>query len=382
MLPMIVDHLFSLYGVPYQLPWGRPWDWSQLSITTYIEFISLYFILMFFFFFIDSQINLDQNFETSFNLNRSSVLFILILTVLAMTVFVISTGGFEAWIFSYKEAFLKGRGGAGGLNFIFIYLSNLLAFLLGLVFYKSSGLKVIILVSFSIFSLLFFSYFQGLKSRFIILLLIFFSPYLISLSFSIWKFFVFGSFFIVLIYFFTYIRSDGFYSSPIIFLEYTMTYFNVVPLHDLVVKKEFFGLFSTLDHLLVKPAQIVGFEVGSDFDLSVMLTKEYYPRDLEEMRATQQWPLLTDLRYNYYGLLLGWFFILTYVFFMTFIYRKARQGDMAFLFIFMLEFVRIFSVLRGTLIPWQIFIYIPIYSASFIFLRKYITTSAGEQKFE
>ncbi|WP_278800102.1 hypothetical protein [Marinobacter nauticus] len=366
-IPASVDYLFVVYELEYRLPWGRPWNWGALEDVTYIEVASIYtYIMIVFFLFLAKK---EAEFKYFFSVAKGSLLFFMLMTLCSLAFFVYKTGGVSSWIFNYKETFLLQRSGFGLLNFVFIMLSNISVFLLGLVFYKELGLKKVLLLFLAVVFIFFVSYFQGLKSRFIILFLVFLSPYLISVPVTV-RSMVFGAVvFLMLIFFFTYIRSDGFYSSPLLFLEYTMTYFNAFPLHDLIVKEGVLSVFSTSHQLLAKPASILGFEHDWDFDLSVMLTKEYFPNDWESMSATQQWPLLTDMRFNYLGFGLGWFFVLIYIAFLCYIFGKARKGSLPFLFIFVLEFVRIFSVMRGVLIPWQIFIYIPAYLLSFVVVR-------------
>jgi hypothetical protein len=376
-VPPSVDYLFVVYELEYRLPWGRPWDWSALEDATYIEVASIYTYLMIVFCLFLTQKEVE--FKYIFGVAKGSLMFFLLMTLCALAFFVYKTGGISSWLFNYKETFLLQRSGFGLLNFVFIMLSNISVFLLGLVFYKALGSRKVLVLFLAVLFIFFVSYFQGLKSRFIILFIVFLSPYLISVPVTVRTITFGAAVFLMLIFFFTYIRSDGFYSSPLLFLEYTMTYFNAFPLHDLIVKEGVLSAFSTSYQLLAKPASILGFEHTWDFDLSVMLTKEYFPNDWESMSATQQWPLLTDMRFNYLGFWLGWLFVLMYIASLCYLFSKARKGSIPFLFIFVLEFVRIFSVMRGVLIPWQIFVYIPVYFLSFLII-KYCVTVFGVRR--
>jgi hypothetical protein len=139
-----------------------------------------------------------------------------------------------------------------------------------------------------------------------------------------------------------------------------MGYFNVYQLHDYVVTSREAGLFQTLLFLFVKPLQILGqMDLNANFDISVMLTKEFYPEQWEREHATQQWPLDTELYLNYYGPFLSWLPLVAYAWLVSWLYRAAILRRNAVLIpIFVMEFQRIFSTMRGTLVPWETPIYL------------------------
>lgn len=67
-----------------------------------------------------------------------------------------------------------------------------------------------------------------------------------------------------------------------------MTYFNIYNLHDMFVKGHEANFFTTIHYPFVKPLIALGFlEPSTAYDLSVELTKEYFPKDWEMMRATE-----------------------------------------------------------------------------------------------
>lgn len=366
-IPFIIDHLYSVFNIPYILPWGRLWDWQSLDSKTYGEALGIFFLLFILF----CVLNQDRE-EISlpaYHVQTSFLVLIVAITIFSVSLFIQKTGGMYSWLFNYKETYLLGRHGNGILNFFNIMMGSLSVFLLGLKYRESKGVQKFFVFMISISLILVVAYIQGLKSRLLVLFIIFWSCALFSTRFTWPKIIISGILFVVLMFFLTYVRSDGFYSNPRVFLEYTMTYFNVYPLHDLIVKNGELSWFSTTNQLLAKPAEILGFAQNTEFDLNVMLTKEYFPNDWERMRATQQWPLITDMRFNYYGFWGSWLPLLIYVSFLVYLYKKAKKGSAAFLFIFVLEFVRLFSVMRGTLIPWQVFVYIPMYLFSFIIVK-------------
>ena len=291
-------------------------------------------------------------------------------TILLLWYYLILTGGLSAWVSSYKTTFLLGRSGLGIFNFIVLFIVNLCVFVLGLICFQSKGLLKYIVFTGSLFLIAIASLMQGLKSRLIILLVIFLFPYLLNLKMKNSRLLVLGLSFFILLFFGNYIRSDGFYNSTLVHFEYLMTYFNVYELHNMVVSTTDPDLFKTAHHIFVKPLQLVGL-VGSEenFDLSVMLTKEYFPIGWEKMRATQQWPLATELYYNYYGFVLGWVPILVYSFFVSRLYMSAMVGNAAIGLVYALEFFRLFTVQRGVFLPWQLPVYILFYLIIYCFFK-------------
>lgn len=219
-----------------------------------------------------------------------------------------------------------------------------------------------------------FSYFQGFKSRFIILSIILFFPILISMKLSYRNIILFATLFFSLVSFGNYLRSDGFYNSGEKLLEYSLTYLNVYPIHDMILKDFELDLFQTIHHIFVKPLIIIGLlPSDAEFDLSIMLTKIYFPNDWT-MKATQQWPLMTELHLNYYGMLLGWIPLVLYAYVISYIYNKMFLGRIELSLIYLLEMIRIFSTFRSVLLPWNlpfdIFIYILYFYVLKLILRE------------
>jgi len=130
------------------------------------------------------------------------------------------------------------------------------------------------------------------------------------------------------------------------------------------------SFFNTVHYIFMKPLIFLGFfDQGSNYDISVELTKIYYPNDWETMHATQQWPLVTNLYYNYYGFYFGWIPILLYAYILSWLYMKMINGVIPFSLIFILEFIRLFSVERGVFIPWQMPVYLMYYLLIYLVLQ-------------
>jgi hypothetical protein len=184
-----------------------------------------------------------------------------------------------------------------------------------------------------------------------------------------------GLIFFALLFAGNYFRSEGFYSTGSMFIEYMMTYFNVYPLHDMFMSHFDRNLLETSHHILMKPMiklSIVG--TNTDYDLSVMLTKQFFPEQWEKMHATQQWPLISEIYLNYYGMIFGWLPLVIYCYIISVLYNKSMAGNFSLMLIYMIEFIRMFSTFRGVFIPWQapVFIcfYIIIYYISSKAIRK------------
>ncbi|MDX5584709.1 MAG: hypothetical protein QNK20_07230 [Aureibaculum sp.] len=376
-LPSSLQLLYEAFNLPYVLPWGQLYDWFSYELSTYYSVFFLYLLLYFSFYFLNQK-DLPPR-KVTYLVSVKLLLVLFVFTVVMLFFYMQLTGGFLAWHTSYKEAFLLGRDGLGLLNFILLFSVNLLVFLLGLYFHSKKGWLKFSILLISLLLIVFASLLQGLKSRVIILLVIFFFPYLLQLRLRVFVLLLFGALFFVILYIGNYIRTDGFYDTPFVFVEYMMTYFNVYDLHNMVVIESEPGLFNTLHHVFVKPLAALGLiSQNAEYDLSVMLTKEYFPLDWESMQATQQWPLITDLYYNYYGFVLGWLPLVVYTFILTILYKKTKSGNVALALIFVLEFFRLFTVQRGVLIPWQIPVYLFFYLFIYFFVKKAVKVFSKE----
>ena len=282
--------------------------------------------------------------------------------------FITETGGFLHWFENYSSSFLLGRGGFGWLLTFVITVTNLIVFLLGIKFFQhrfgeSRKRLFILLVAVGIILLSGFA--GGFKSRVIILVIVFYVPSLLSVRLSLTKLMSLGLAFFTALYLLTYVRTGGFYGGFGFFLEGLVGYFNTYYLHDLIVQERESGFFTTIGYFVNKPLMMLGL-IGpdSEYDLSVMLTKEFYPDQWYVDNATQQWPLETDMYLNFGGFYLQTIPILIYSLWICFISRLAFfQGRLAFMLIATLELFRIMSTLRWVLLPWDM----PIWIAQYVF---------------
>jgi len=369
-LPSTIQVIYEVFELDYVLPWGQVVDWFSFHLITYVDMYIVFIVFFYTFMIFESR---EKNVTFSnFKIQKFYFTILLTFTIGCVLLFVQLSGGIIGWVNNYKESFLLGREGLGLLNFITLFLVNILVFVLGLIYFKSKKYKVSILVI-SLLLIVLFALIQGLKSRLIILLLIFFFPYLLQRPLKIKTFFILGVTFFLLLFIGTYIRSNGYYDSGSIFFEYLMTYFNAYSLHDMIVQESEPNFFHTIYYPLVKPLIALGFlEPNTAYDISIELTKKYFPNDWETMNATQQWPLVTELYYNYYGFFLGWVPIIIYIFIISKLYKRVKDGNFALGLIFILEFLRIFSVFRGVLIPWQMPMYIVLYVFTYIAVNQIV----------
>lgn len=371
-LPSSLQLIYTLFNIEYILPWGRPTDWFAYQNQTYFDMLIMF--LVFFYGFAFFNKNDFSPTKKNYMVNPVFLASLFVLVFILLAIFLQRTGGVSAWLANYKENFLLGRKGLGVLNFLLLFLVNYLVFLLGLIAYEKTGYRKARIIIFSLFFIIAVSLLQGIKSRVIILLLIFFFPYLLHVKLNVRRLVTLGGAFFFILFVGNYIRSNGFYSSQQMLVEYLMTYFNVYRLHDIVVLDYDVKLFETVHHILVKPGVALGLiDPSVDYDISVMLTKEYFPKDWELLNATQQWPLATELYLNYYGIIFGWIFILVYVVVLSKMYHAMKKGNIAISLIFLLELLRLFTVQRGVLIPWQmpiyLFFYVIYYYLTELFVR-------------
>lgn len=379
-LPTFVYFYFEFSNIEYILPWGKLYEWDKFSKLTYFSMLFIFIIPFFSIkYFTQEADNLKHSIEfDKYEISLLSISIIALLSFLSLSIFIFSTGGLNNWIYDYQYTYLVLREGNGLINLITIFLLNILIFLISIKLFqkKRSYFSLFCALIMVLMIIFIFSYFQGFKSRFIILSIILFFPILISMKLSYKNIFVFTILFFTLVSLGNYLRSDGFYNSGEKLFEYSLTYLNVYPIHDMVSKDFELDLFQTIHHIFVKPLIIIGLlPTDTEFDLSIMLTKIYFPNDWT-MKATQQWPLMTELHLNYYGMLFGWIPLVLYSYVISYIYNKMLLGRIELSLIYLLEMIRIFSTFRSVLLPWNlpfdIFIYILYFYVLKLILKKEI----------
>lgn len=364
----------------YVLPWGQQVYWNQISKYVLYQAEFTFLILFFSFRYFSRAKIRDINVQAApIKIDRRAIYILSIVNVLLVVWFLESTAGIINWITDYSYTYLAKREGHGLMNIVNITLGNVLVFILGVWTQRSPRKLIPILLAIVAIGLQ--SYMNGFKGRFIFLLIMYFSPWLILMRINIKSLFLLSITFFALLYTATLVRTEGFYASGPFFLEMLIGYFNAHQLHELIVTSRDSGFLQTVWQIFVKPLQALGL-LGPDvdFDISVMLTKEFFPEHWYREKATQQWPLDTELYLNYFGFYLSWIPLLVYASFVGFLFRiSVVRRNLWLMPVFILEFNRIFSALRGTLIPWEIFFIIVQYPVIYLVARRCIRPVGSKQ---
>ena len=366
-----------LYAIDwkYVLPWGQQvfWDTFSQYLLFQAEFTFLVLFFSFHIFARDMASNKDLEIS-SVEIRPWMLKGLFVFTFILVIWFIQATGGLYAWVNEYSLTYLTKREGHGLLNIMTITFGNIVVFLLGLKAYYAK--KKIGILAWALIIIVPLSYINGVKSRFIFLLIMLLAPLFMKMEFHLKHLVLFVASFFLLLYLGTLIRTEGFYASGPYFLEMLVGYFNSFQLHDYVVTSREPALLQTAFQIFIKPLQIMGLaNADANFDISVMLTKEFFPEQWANEHATQQWPLDTELYLNYYGPWLSWIPLLAYGLLLSKLYRAAvLKQNYALMPIYIIEFQRIFSTMRGTIIPWEVFIYVAQYLVIYVICKRAIQT--------
>ena len=218
-----------------------------------------------------------------------------VISTLLIVLIVLSSGGFSKWIADPGDAFLN-RGGSGVFVILSQFSSMALAALVGFVSFKKNSKKLLYLFYLWI---VITSPVHGSKGQMALLIILSLIPWLRNMSFgnkkSLMLYFSFICIFFLGLYFrnFTWIDSKT-------FMPYVFNYFTT--LENLAVSVRDFDpdFLKTFFLPFVKFLTPFGLErPDMYFDMNHMLTDIYYPTAWE-MRATEQWPVETDLYLNFY----------------------------------------------------------------------------------
>ena len=374
-LSSTLNLILYLIDWEYVLPWGQWVFWDTFSLYLLLQAEFTFLVLFFSFYFFAPDVASNKTWKTQ-NVEINSLLLkgLYVFTFVLVIWFIQSTGGLLAWVNEYSLTYLTKREGHGLLNVMTITFGNIVVFLLGLKAYYAK--QKFGILAWALIIIVPLSYINGVKSRFIFLLIMLLAPLLMKMQFRLKHLALFVALFFVLLYLGTWIRTEGFYASGPFFLEMLVGYFNSFQLHDYVVTSREPALLQTIGQIFIKPMQILGLADGdANFDISVMLTKEFFPEQWENEHATQQWPLDTELYLNYYGPWLSWIPLIAYGLLLSKLYRSAVLGkNYALMPIYIIEFQRIFSTMRGTIIPWEVFIYVAQYLLIYVICKQAIQT--------
>lgn len=338
----------------YVLPWGKVNDWSRLSDEALLSFA--YVFSLFFLFTRSLELALPPaSAQELFSTYRVSPLMLFIGSALILTgavYFFQVTGGADAWFNNYSDTYLENKKGYGFLNFLLIMGSNFLAFVLAFYLRTQRQFRWSLVV-FVLLVLAFCAFIQGVKSRIFYFAIFFSIPWLSVAKLTLKKGALIFFGFILIFSFAMYFRSNGFYSTPEMLLEYFLSYFNTIFLHDMILRDMPPDLFLTMSYPLNKWSTFVGF-VSEEYlhDISRWLTSIYYPEQWFEGSATQQWPIETELYLNY-GYYIFWIVpIFIYALYVGGLYAFRYRLGPVFLFIFVCELLFFLSMFRGSMLQW------------------------------
>lgn len=354
-LSSTLNLVLSLIDWEYVLPWGQQVYWDSFSPYLFFQAESTFLVLFFGFHAFSRDPPQVAAPPVTVVVHGPLLQLLYAINVVLVLWFLQSTAGIGAWLDDYSFTYLTKREGHGLLNVVNLTVGNALVFLLGVNLYYAR--RKLVAVALAMPAIFLQAYVNGFKGRLLFLIMLFFAPWLLSMKLKARTLLLFTVGFFVLLYLATLVRSEGFYASWTFFLEMLIGYFNAYQLHDYILTSRDPALFETVHQIFTKPAQMLGLAgADADFDLSVMLTKEFFPDQWDLEHATQQWPLDTELYLNYYGLWFGWIPLLLYSWVVSRLYRASvLRLQLCLVPVFIMEFQRIFSALRGTLIPWEVF---------------------------
>jgi len=289
----------------------------------------------------------------------------LLSTVMIMCI-INATGGFTRWIQNPGDAFLN-RSGSG----VFVVFSHFFSFLFASVtgFY-SYRKKTLMPILFFLLWLLVTSPVHGSKAQMGLLILLVFTPWIRNLKFfdpravilmlSLFCLFLLGLYF------------RNLYISDIKqLLAYSFNYFNTLELLALSVrdfKPDFFKTFFLPFNKLLTPIGLS--DPNLYFDMNHYLTDIYWPQHWA-IRATEQWPVETDLYLNFYffgGIWLFFLYLLIVSMIYTFLQKQQALGASVAA---ILLSVSILSHLRGSLYNHVDFYLYPMFIIIYLVLKKY-----------
>lgn len=267
-----------------------------------------------------------------------------VVSTTAVILIVLRSGGFETWIANPGDAFLN-RGGTGMFVVLSHFASLTLAALTGYLAYREQ--KYWLLVPFLAWVVV-TSPVHGSKLQIALLIVVALSPWLIRARFVSWTTaaLVIGG--TVVFFAGMLMRHQDIFQSWSTIVT-TMNYFSAlenlaVSLRDLAP-----GLMQTFFMPFNKVGMLLGmFPADSYFDMNHYLTDIYYPEKWA-IKATEQWPVETDLWLNFYfvgGLPLVFLFFTAHGYLFGLAKRMNTMGTVFAITMIMMGMV---SHLRGSL---------------------------------
>lgn len=335
------------------------YSFALVSITYIFSLYSLILGGMFF-----SKVRVEDNNKllSPRHIKRYIFLFYVFSTLMIFSI-VNSSGGFDVWLKDPGDAFLN-RGGSG----VYVILSHFSIYVLGaLIGLYSYNFNKKFPVVFFVVWLFICSPVIGSKFQIILFLLIPFLPWLKNIrTISIYTVMIGFMFVLIFILGMVFRGFSGGLEDLLVLFNYFST------LHNLAVSIGDFSPGSISTFLLPFNKFLTPFGVGSGvsyYDMNHLLTDIYYPQAWE-IRATEQWPVETDLYLNFY-FFGGLPFVFIYMFFLGSIHKiSLKSSSLGVLVVSFVFTISMISHLRGSLYNHTDFYMVPyLFFILFVFFK-------------
>lgn len=293
------------------------------------------------------------------------IAYLFLISTLLIFLIVITTGGFTLWLYAPGDAFLN-RGGSGIYIVLSHFSSILLAAIVGFVSYKYK--KYFLLLIFLLWVLI-TSPVHGSKMQISLLVIISFLPFLRFVKlFSLKSFLLYICLLLVFILG-LYYRNVSWISLDKL-IPYSLNYFSTLDNLATSVRDFSPSLLTTFFLPFEKFKTPIGLSRPDlYFDMNHLLTDIYLPTAWK-IRATEQWPVETDLYLNFmfFG---GLPLVALYLGFVGFFYGMAlKHNNLGNWLISFLMTAFIVSHLRGSLYnhldfymyPYMLFVWFLLYN--------------------
>lgn len=377
-LPSTLVLGFAIFDLRYQLSWveEKAQNWVNLTDASAIHFMVSASFLMAILYFAQSKFSLTVEQRKQIldrlgqKIQRLEIqVFLMSLVLFAITGYLFfAMGGPAAWFSDYSSTFLINRRGLGVVIHVALILSYIIFFSLGLILYQRRKRPFLILI-YALCLLLFFGFVNGFKSNVMISMLLLAFPYVFLLRLKIYTLVSAACVFFILLFLLSYVRTGGYYSGR--FLEMLIAYFDTILLHDIILSDwHEMSVFSTFWGGNKWLAYLYQSFESRPFDLSVFLTQHYFPESWYRESATFQWPLQTELFLGFGNVFQ--FLPLTFLGFYWCGIRALQNQprfDLAAHLIFVLETIRVFTVLRSVMLHYELPITIFTYICIFVFFH-------------
>lgn len=288
-----------------------------------------------------------------------------LLAVIGFYLYILNTGGIDAWMQSSKVAFIA-RGGAGAYYLLFTHALVVLFFSVSV---RAIVTKRYILLILSLPTIIFLYPFIGSKLKVLLMLLMLVAPLIVRLKF--WTKYTLILVVVGIIVFVLGMKQRmGRYLTVDNFLSVILGYFDTFDLLVLSIEKIAPSLLLTALLPLNKVLLPLGHYISAPFfDMSVWFTEVFFPH-VTAQSGTVQWPIETDMYLSFWYLGGIPFFVL-YIFFLSYLFKKARTGNVIWALIYVIEFTQIISHLRGGILIWWFWYQVPFYVVLLLLFKNF-----------